>query len=51
MMLGIMWEYNHLRLLEPREKRYWDFHALPFGWAIISVPEERAFMEVENESH
>jgi hypothetical protein len=37
-ILGVMWEWDHVRWLTPAEYEYWMQHPLPFGWAIISKP-------------
>ena len=38
--LGLMWEWNHVRLLGEWEWRYWLLRPLPRGWSIISAPWE-----------
>jgi len=37
-MIGLMWEFDHLRELTYKEYWYWIFHPLPFGWSIIVKP-------------
>ena len=37
-MSGLMWEFDHMRVLEWDEYEYWLLHALPFGWSIITPP-------------
>lgn len=39
MKTGIMWEFDHLRVLEWEEYQYYCRHPLPFGWTIIVEPE------------
>lgn len=38
-MLGVMWEWDHMRYLSWEEYQYWLLHPLPFGWGIILVPD------------
>jgi len=39
-MFGLIWRGNKLDYLTVEEARYWDYHILPFGWAIIKYPDE-----------
>lgn len=39
---GIMWEFDHARALGWKEYQHWMLNPLPFGWSIISAPEEGA---------
>ena len=39
-MYGVMWQWDHARMLDRTEYDFWMGHALPMGWQIISVPKE-----------
>lgn len=39
--VGIMYEYDHQRPLSWKEYQHWLWNPLPFGWAIISEPDEK----------
>ena len=41
-VIGLMYEWDHLRPLGWTEYLYWTLHALPFGWSIVCIPAEGA---------
>jgi len=41
-MLGLLWEFDHIRYLGWKEYLYWMNEPLPFGWTIISTPDKGA---------
>jgi len=43
----LIWRGNKLDYLTVEEARYWDYHILPFGWAIIKYPDEYFYSEKE----
>lgn len=35
---GLLYEWDHIRLMVSGEWEYWQEHVLPFGWMIVTPP-------------